>query len=261
MSSTTSDRDGLDENPVRAGKPTYLVVADKLAEEIAHWPSGTRVPSEPELSASERISRLTARAAVQELERRQLVRRRRGAGTFVSKMVDYNITANLVPSWSASVRSQGSIPAIRTESIKPIPTSPELALALAITRGSRVLLVSRLRYVDGELAACADSYLPEDLVPDLSSRLAPDGSLFDVLDRHYGLTPIRGWTKLGLQAAPAPIAERLQLRGKPPLIMLQSRTDSQTAGRPIDLTHSWLRPEIFRVTVEMGNPSSVTRDA
>jgi GntR family transcriptional regulator len=261
VTSTTTDQHGLDDDAVRAGKPTYLVVADKLAEEIAHWPSGTRVPSEPELSASEGISRLTARAAMQELERRQLVRRRRGAGTFVAKMVDYNITANLIPSWSASVRSQGAMPAIRTESIKCIPTSPELAAALGMTPGSPVLLVSRLRYVDDELAACADSYLPEDLVGDLATRLAPDGSLFDLLDKHYGLKPIRGWTKLGLQAAPAPIAARLQLRGKPPLIMLQSRTDSQTVDRPIDLTHSWLRPEIFRVTVEMGNPPSVARDA
>ncbi|MCV7089062.1 GntR family transcriptional regulator [Mycobacterium interjectum] len=260
MRFTTSGRDGLADDTSRAGKPTYLVVADKLAEQVARWPSGTRVPSEPELSAAEGISRLTARAAVQELERRQLVRRRRGAGTFVSKMVDYNITANLVPSWSASVRSQGATPLIRTESINPVPATPEVAAALGARPGSRVLLVSRLRYVDGELAACADSYLPEDLVTGLAAHLAPDGSLFDVLDKHYGLTPVRGWTKLGLQAAPDTIAQRLQLRGKPPLIVLESRTDSQTVHRPIDLTHSWLRPEVFRVTVEMGAPTPVVRD-
>lgn len=260
MRSRAAGRDGLDDAAVRAGKPTYLVIADKLAEQVARWPSGTRVPSEPELSAAEGISRLTARAAVQELERRQLVRRRRGAGTFVSKMVDYNITAHLVPSWSASVRSQGATPAIRTESIASVPARPEVAAALGMTAGSPVLRLSRLRYVDDELAACADSYLPEDLVPDLATRLAPDGSLFDVLDRHYGLGPIRGWTKLGLQAAPGQIAERLRLRGKPPLIMLESRADSQTADRPIDLTHSWLRPEIFRVTVEMGAPAPIARD-
>lgn len=261
MTSPTTDQHGSDDHAVPVGQPTYLVIADKLAEQIAHWPSGTRVPSEPELSASEGINRLTARAAVQELERRQLVRRRRGAGTFVSKMVDYSITANLIPSWSASVRGQGAVPASRTESIKQVPVSPALAAALGITPGCPVLLVSRLRYVDGELAACADSYLPADLVPDLATHLASDGSLFDVLDKHYRLRPIRGWTKIGLQAAPAPIAARLQLRGKPPLIMLQSRTDGQATDCPIDLTHSWLRPEIFRVTVEMGNPRAVARDA
>lgn len=260
MTSATNGRGGCHDHAARAGKPTYLAVADKLANQIARWPSGTRVPSEPELSASEGINRQTARAAVQELERRQLVRRRRGAGTFVSKMVDYNITANLMPSWSASVRAQGAVPANRTESVKPIRTSPSLASALGMPPGAPAVLVSRLRYVDGELAACADSYLPEDLVPDLATCLAPDGSLFEILDKHYGLQPVRGWTKLGLQAAPTAIVERLRLRGKPPLIMLQSRTDSQRVNRPIDLTHSWLRPEVFRVTIEMGSPAAVARD-
>ncbi len=68
-----------------AGVPMYRQIAQQLKDLIARgqWQSGTRIPTEPELSAQFGVSRITARQAVEHLVREGLVFRRQGKGTFV----------------------------------------------------------------------------------------------------------------------------------------------------------------------------------
>ncbi|MFJ2865418.1 GntR family transcriptional regulator [Kitasatospora sp. NPDC087314] len=65
--------------------PLYRRLARRLQERIdsGAYPAGTRLPSEPELSAEFGVNRLTVRQAVAELERAAVVEIRRGVGTFV----------------------------------------------------------------------------------------------------------------------------------------------------------------------------------
>jgi len=66
----------------------YLEIADRLAAELVGCAPGTRVASEPELADRFGVGRAAARSALQELERRLLVRRVQGAGTFVNRRID-----------------------------------------------------------------------------------------------------------------------------------------------------------------------------
>ncbi|MFJ8625197.1 GntR family transcriptional regulator [Kitasatospora sp. NPDC093550] len=69
----------------RPRTPLYRSLARRLQERIdtGAYPAGTRLPSEPELSAEFGVNRLTVRQAVAELERAAVVEIRRGVGTFV----------------------------------------------------------------------------------------------------------------------------------------------------------------------------------
>ncbi|MFF7455368.1 GntR family transcriptional regulator [Kitasatospora sp. NPDC008115] len=69
----------------RSETPLYRRLARQLQERIAagRYPAGSRLPSEPELSAEFGVNRLTVRQAVAELERAAVVEIRRGVGTFV----------------------------------------------------------------------------------------------------------------------------------------------------------------------------------
>ena len=81
-SGQTSCHDNLDDASLATvSDVTYLVLADSLAEQIADMAPGTRLPSENELITEHGVSRITARAALSELEQRHLVRRARGSGT------------------------------------------------------------------------------------------------------------------------------------------------------------------------------------
>ena len=66
--------------------PIYRTVAGSLIERIGNGeiPPGSRFPSERQLASEFKISRMTARAAVNLLAQRGYVERRNGSGTYVS---------------------------------------------------------------------------------------------------------------------------------------------------------------------------------
>ena len=105
--------------------PTYQVLADELAKEIVAVEPGERLPSEVELAERYSVSRLTARAAVQELERRYLVRRAKGSGTYVAHRVDYVISPRFT-SWTEMVHRAGATTTRPIVSSKVIRASDEL---------------------------------------------------------------------------------------------------------------------------------------
>ncbi|MQA86086.1 MAG: UTRA domain-containing protein [Streptosporangiales bacterium] len=101
---------------------------------------------------------------------------------------------------------------------------------------------------------------PQHRCPVLLSRRYDDspchgarhGSLVTVFGQVYGLQPVRGHLRAEVDRAPAEVARRLHLRGRPEVIALQGRIDSRRRGRPIDVTRSWLRADVFRLVMEVG---------
>ncbi|MEE6170322.1 MULTISPECIES: GntR family transcriptional regulator [Mycobacteriaceae] len=247
----TPPADGAEPEQTATRMPMYLVVAETLAAQIADMHVGTRLPPEDKLARQLGVSRLTARAALAELESRYLVLRRQGSGTFVSRRIDYTISRDNPPSWSASVRNAGRTPAIRTTSWRLDKPPVEVRRRMRIDARRQLLAVSRDRYVDDELVGFADSWLDPELLPDLPQTLDTTASLHDVLDRHYRLEPVRGWFGVAIDPAPPEVARHLRLHGHPPVIAIRSRTDAAARGhRPVELTISWLRADIFRVDVD-----------
>lgn len=231
--------------------PVYLSAADALAETIANQPVGTRLPSEDELARILGVSRLTARAVLTELERRYLVRRRQGSGTFVSQRIDYTISRHIRPSWSASVRKAGFTPDVRTTGWRLETPPTEIRGRMKVGARRQLLALSRNRYINHELVGYADTYLDPQLVPDLPQILGPADSLHDTLATHYKLEPERGWFGVSIDPAPPHVAEHLELSGRPPVISIRSRTDAAARNhRPVELTISWLRADVFRVEVD-----------
>lgn len=238
--------------------PVYMGVAETLAAQIADMPVGTRLLAEDKLARDLGVSRLTARAALAELESRYLVRRRQGSGTFVSRRIDYRIARHTPPSWSASVRNAGRTPTIRTTAWRLHKPPAEVRRRMRIGARRQLLALSRDRFVDNELVGFADTWLDPELVPDLPQVLDPAASLHEALDHHYRLEPVRGWFGVAIDPAPADVAARLGLNGHPPVIGIRSRTDSAARDhRAVELTISWLRADIFRIEVDFDtNPRS-----
>jgi GntR family transcriptional regulator len=234
--------------------PIYMRVADRLEAEISKRTPGTELPSENELARTYRISRLTARASLEELERRCLVRRSQGKRTLVARRIDYVIGPERSPSWSEGVKLSGATPRSQTERLQLRKAPAAIRAALHIDARTPTLFLARKRFVDGELAAVADTWLVADLVPMLAERLAPDASLHDILSRVYRLTPRRAWSRAQFVIAPSAIARRLDLEGRPFVLRLTGVAVSHKLGRPIEITTSWLRADVFNVVFEMGRP-------
>jgi len=235
-------------------EPLYVRVADKLEAKISRAPVGSELPSEHELARSHNISRLTARASLEELERRYLVRRAHGKRRCVVHRIDYVIGPSRSPSWSEGVALAGAVPHSETERIRLRVPPAAVRSALQLDAGTEALFLSRLRYVNGQLAACADTWLIAEFVPLLSERMAPDASLHATLRDVYHLAPRRDWARAQTAFATPVVAKRLGLRGRPLVSCLTGVTFSRKLNRPLEFTTSWLRTDVFNIVFEMGTP-------
>lgn len=234
---------------------SYLDLADDLARRLRRAEAGTRVISEHELARAKGVSRPTARAALQELERRYLVRRVRGAGTFVHRRIDYTIGPDTPPSWSEGVRAAGSTPLARVERFRTAVASTEVRLRLELPAGARAATLVRTDFVDGLPAGLGTSSLPDDLVPGLGEHLAPGtsgGSIYRTLVDQYGLDPVRTWTTASLEIPPPDIAAQISLEAPEPTWYLESVNRDRTTWRPVEFARGWLRADVFRIILQAG---------
>lgn len=231
--------------------PSYLALADELARFVEGARPGDRLASEHELVARHHVSRLTARAAVQELERRHLVRRVRGSGTFVARRIDYRISSAMAPSWSETVRRAGGEPRRTILGMGRVAAPAHVRRALDLPHRSRVVAITRLGRVDGLMADLGTSWVPGDLVGDLDGFLADGDSLYEAL-MGRGMRPRRSWTSAQLEAVPTEAAGHLELEGRPLVWRIESGNVDGPSGRPVEVAEGWMRPDVYRVTLDLG---------
>jgi GntR family transcriptional regulator len=232
---------------------SYLTLSQRLEEQLATASPGDLVPSENELARHHNVNRLTARAALQELERRHLVRRIQGRGTFVSRRLDYRISTEGPASFTEIVRRAGGNPVTTTEEVVVRAPTPAERRSLALAPRAHVVELRRMRWLDDEPVGVGMSVLPFALVPGLQQKLGPDGSLYRALAEEYDLQPRRAWFRCEVTAAPESVAAQLKLRGRPDLFHNCGRLESERLRIPVEINDGWLRTDLFNVVIEVGD--------
>ncbi len=149
-----------------------------------------QIPSEHELQKTYGLSRATVRKAINSLVREGLVYRLHGKGTFVAEPKDrQHITLD---SFTANMRAYGFVPStIVLEKALLSDVELEMGRKLGIEPGEPVVMVKRLRFLDGEPILLATSYLPARLFPGLEQEELT-GSLYRTLVEKYDVTPSWG---------------------------------------------------------------------
>jgi DNA-binding GntR family transcriptional regulator len=113
----------------------------------------------------------------------------------------------------------------------------EVRETLLLPKRAEAVYLARERYVDDELAAYAETWLAADLVPNLAATLGSAGSLHRAFEDVYLLEPVRAALLAEFIVASDALARKLKL----------GRTDSVRARRPLEVTSSWLRADVFRI--------------
>jgi GntR family transcriptional regulator len=229
----------------------YLELSDAMADELVTWPPGTPLPSENELAERCHVNRLTARAVLQELERRHLVRRVQGRGTFVATRLEYRIDADGPASWTQTVLDAGGSPRTVNSLGDARPATDRERELLELSPGARVVQLSRLRYVNDELAGLSDSVLPAEVVPDLGRHLTEAASLYRVLVDDYRYRPVRTWSRTRIQVADEDLASRLKVKGRPMLINTRGQLADEHTGQVLETSSTWMRSDFFDLVVEL----------
>src|SRR5262245_55602931 len=151
---------------------------------------GEAIPSERQLTRELGVSRLTVRAALDDLVREGLLVRRHGSGTFVSEpKIAQELT---MTSFTEDMRRRGMVPASRTLSLRVTPAGAHLGRLLHVSPSEPVAIIRRVRLADRETMAIETLHVRESLVPGLSAADLERQSFYDLLAERFGIEIVGG---------------------------------------------------------------------
>ena len=163
---------------------------DLVLDLIEQLDVGDAIPSERQLAIDLGVSRLTVRAALDDLAREGYLVRRRGSGTFVSEpKIAQELT---MTSFTDDMRRRGLRPASRTIELRVAPAGARLGRLLHVSPSEPVVVASRLRLADGETMAIETLHVRETHVPGLTASDLENGSFYELLLDRYGIVIVGG---------------------------------------------------------------------
>src|SRR2546421_4949749 len=161
----------------------------RVLELIESLTTGDAIPAERQLSVDLGVSRLTVRAALDDLVREGYLVRRRGAGTFVNEpKVAKGMT---ISSFSDDMRERGMVPGSLTLDLRIVPAGARLGRILHVSPSEPVVAVKRLRLADGEPMASELLHVRQSLVPGLTADDLELNSFYDLLESRYTVEIVR----------------------------------------------------------------------
>jgi GntR family transcriptional regulator len=215
--------------------PLYIQIDEELRGQIQSGELGplAQVPSETDLAEHFRVSRMTARKALDRLVADGMLFRQPGKGTFVAPAkIAHGASQGL--SFSAAMQEQGLRCETRVLEAEIVGAPSNVARALSLSSGAQAIFLRRLRIVDGEPAAIHLSYMPARLAALLEADLT--GSLSDLM-AHVGARVERSEDSVEAVLATGEEARLLDVRPGSPLVLI--RGVAYSAGRePIRYTEA-----------------------
>ena len=210
--------------------------------------SGDRVGAERERAESLGVSRSTLRQALGILEGSGVIRRvpGRSGGIFVAgPKVERDLSQIVgVPDL---LREQGFTAGSRLVSVSVVPADDKSAAALNLAPGAFVVSIVRIRLADGVPISLEHARLPADKVPGLPEREL-GGSLYELLEREYGLRPHEATERIEVMHATTDEAAILGIRLGDALLSVQ-RTTVDADGVPFEYSHDLFRADRTRIVV------------
>jgi GntR family transcriptional regulator len=228
----------------------YISIASELTRRIQLLGAGERIPSENEIVQEFSISRPTARAAVQELERRFLVRRVKGSGTFVNERIHYPIGPTFPASVSQTLALSGKQGLLRVVSVIETETSADEALHFETNPPGHLTAISRSLSIDDEVVGFGISKISHHIAPDIRRHLGEISSIWRILHEKYGVDLIRRSVTVSLDNPPNYVAAIIE--SHEPSWHLRSLNIDHESRRVVELGESWLRADRFSVDFTFG---------
>jgi len=209
-----------------------------------------KIPSETELCERFDISRTVVRQAIKELQNEAYLTTEKGKGTFVSRpKIVGGLVQSLTGFYEDMARRGFTVSTdILVHEVQSVP--PRAAEPLGIETGTPVIVISRLRRLNGEPSVYVTTYIPREICPGLISENLSNQSLYAVLEGKYGLQIHKGHRYIGVSLANEYEAGLLNIEVGSPLIELDS-TSYLKDGRPLEYFHALHRGDRTKFEVEL----------
>jgi GntR family transcriptional regulator len=236
---------------VNSRVPRYHRIAEVLRERIrgGELAPGVRLPNQRQLAKSFGVTLMTLRQALEVLEREHLIARRHGLGTFVAApSIDYDILQ--LRRFAGDLQAKGEHVATRLVGTRFTVPDRRVTDALGAGPRARVLVVERLRLVDGHPMSLQRSFLPARIGDEVIRADLARTPLHQVLEFKLGLVIERASETVSAVRLGRGEARELGCRPGAPAFESE-RVSFDAGGAPIVFDRAFIPGDRFRITREL----------
>ncbi len=241
----------------RSHLPLYMQIKESLKEKIlaGDYAPYQRMPSESELMATFRVSRITVRQALRDLHGEGLIFSTQGKGTFASKPKALQDIQHL-QGFDEAMKPQGYETSSRLVSIGEVVVNRDVQEKLGLGSRERVVQVLRVRYLNRDPVSVDRSFFPLKIGQGLFSRdLSCD--IFPLLEEQLGVALGRADISLEARPADAEIASLLGLTPGNPVMWVERLTRDRH-GEPVDYEYLAFRGDSYKYRFHVERDPSKT---
>jgi GntR family transcriptional regulator len=221
---------------------------ERVLDLIEQLAVGDAIPSERQLSSNLGVSRLTVRAALDDLVREGMLIRRRGSGTFVSEpKIAQELT---MTSFTEDMRRRGMVPASRTLDLRAVPAGAHLGRLLKVSPSEPVVVIVRLRLADRETMAIETLHVRQSLIPGLTAADLEQYSFYELLEDSYGIVIASGMQTIEPTVTNEEESAALGVPLHSPAFLFE-RTTQTRSGEVVEYVRSIYRGDRYRLVTEL----------
>ena len=229
---------------------------ERVLDLIERLGVGEAIPSERQLSVDLGVSRLTVRAALDDLVREGFLERRHGAGTFVSEpKIAQELT---MTSFTEDMQRRGMVPSSKTLELKTVPAGARLGRLLHVSPSEQIVVVTRLRYADRETMAIETLHVAESLVPGLTAKDLERHSFYELLEDRFGIVVVGGSQAIEPTVTNEEESAALGVPLHSPAFLFE-RTTRAADGRIVEYVRSIYRGDRYRLVSDLTRPPQEAR--
>jgi GntR family transcriptional regulator len=216
---------------------------------------GDPIPPESHLSQTFGVSRTTVRQALSRLVYEGLITRQRGRGSFVTEPPLEHTKMFL--SFEEEMRARGAKTSIKLLEMRTEAADGKVAEGLRLPKGTPVVVLERLRLVDGRAVGYEIRYLPREIGTALTPDEIHSQPLIPAVQRVTGRS--RSRMSLRVMSAPARRKEAGALgikTGTP--VLIREHTWYVGPDQPVQYGTSIFRGDRYQMSLEFTSTPSVT---
>jgi GntR family transcriptional regulator len=241
----------------RSGIPLYMQVAELLRRELqaGTWKLGEQIPVIDELMAHFRVSRITLRQALAELEKEGLVKRGQGRGTFVTRDATQERWLILPTEWNALINH---VEALGTRFVQIESGRGRQPPAAAGAEGllDAYWYTRRVNYTGETPYSLTSVFLDEGLY-DKDKAVYSQQTILPPLAKHLKKSMGQATQKLAVSTADVELARHLQISVGMPVVQVLRRVWDRK-GRMVYVADVRYAAQYLSIETTLYPPSSET---
>lgn len=232
-------------------QPMYYQLKHRLLDAISDGglQPGDLLPGEHRLCEQYGVSRTVVRQALAQLENDGVIARVKGKGTFVARQKVPEALVHTLAGLYEEVAARGGRVHSRVFRQRVEPATDEAAAALGLPAGQDVVVIERLRFVDGEPWSLSTTWMPLEVGRHALDVDLADRSLYGLLAEH-GIRAARGVRSAEASVAGPDRAKHLDVAVGGPLLVLRS-VSFDADDRPIEFFVAYHRGDRSRFEFQL----------